>query len=101
MINSYLSGKSPEKPAIRRIYPPSYSLMHLTCHQLLQLKINYDDVLLDGSILVNKVALCGQIISYREELSPQKKLMKILSVRDCSGLVLRGIQLYHGHDFWE
>ena len=66
-------------------------MVSLTARQVQKLKIRYDDITLDNKI-INKIMLCGVIVSFREGLSPTKKPNRILKFKDSTGICT--IQLF-------
>lgn len=66
-------------------------MVSLTARQVQKLKIRYDDITLDNKI-INKIMLCGVIVSFREGLSPTKKPIRILKFKDSTGICT--IQLF-------
>ncbi len=85
MISCYLSNNSPEKAKNRKTAVSESAVVSLTARQVQNFKIKYDDITLDNKI-VNKIMLCGVILSYREGLSPTKKPIRILKFKDSTGI---------------
>jgi hypothetical protein len=67
-------------------------MMTLTCKQVQQFKIHYDDITYDKYI-IDRFMLCGIIISYRETLSVMKKLIRVLKLKDSTGIC--SLQVFH------
>lgn len=61
------------------------SVLTLTCKQVQSFKIHYDDIIYDGKLL-NKFMLCGIVISFKEGLSPTKKPIRIVKLKDSTGI---------------
>lgn len=57
----------------------------MTCKQVQNLAIHYDDIILENKI-ISKIMLCGFIISYKDGLSPTKKPIRIIKLKDSTGI---------------
>lgn len=69
----------------------------LTCNQVQQLRLHFDDVKLENKI-INKFLVCGIIVSYRDGLSPLKKPIRIIKLKDSTGVCQ--LQMFESKE-WE
>lgn len=68
----------------------------MSCKQTHSFKIHYDDITYDNKI-VNKIMLCGIIVSFREGLSPTKKPIRIIKLKDSTGVCV--LQLFESKEW--
>ena len=87
MKHSYLANKSPEKQNFRLISSSeNVTVLSMTCKQAQMLTIKYDDIVYKQK-KVQKIMLCGLIISLRDDKSPRGNLLKLVRIKDNTGLI--------------
>lgn len=85
MISCYLGKNTPEKCDFRLNSSNGNGIFHFTVKQIQQLKIKYDDIVFEDFIIKN-VMLLGNILSYKDGVSPTKKPIRTIKFKDSTGI---------------